>query len=113
MTDHSNNLPEKPAEPQTSSKSLSQAWIAHVKGDHAMAEIEFNKVLEADPNSVDALYGYGLTQKLLGNNETAIVYFQKALDILTKEDIDKKIGRGPMLRSMTQAQLSLLGGNSQ
>ena len=97
-----------PDNTQSVTKILSHAWVAHVKGDHATAESEFSKVLESDPDSTDALYGYGLTQKMLGNKEKAIVSFQKALDILAKEANTEKSSRVPMLRYLTQSQLKLL-----
>ncbi len=59
---------------------VGRAWRLHRDGDNAGAIREFDSIVSANPDNVDALYGLGLAHKALGDFGAAADAFARALD---------------------------------
>lgn len=69
------------ADNQEMAREIGQAWKLHREGHNDEAIAGFEQVLAAVPDSIDALYGIGLAQRVVGKTDEAIQSFQKALDL--------------------------------
>jgi Flp pilus assembly protein TadD len=90
---------------------LGQAWRSHVTGRDEVALNEFEKIANASPDDMDALYGLGLAQRSAGKGDEAIASFQRIMAVLAQqstEDEDER-NRLEMLRRMVLQQLEFLG----
>ncbi|MBC7870034.1 MAG: tetratricopeptide repeat protein [Chitinophagaceae bacterium] len=63
---------------QNLTSQIGQAWNYHRQGNNREAIAEFEKVVKTAPDSVDALYGLGLSQRSAGDKTSAIETFRKA-----------------------------------
>lgn len=61
-------------------EKVGQAWRLHRDGDNQGAARAFEDIIASHPDSVDALYGLGLTRKATGDFAAAAAAFQQALD---------------------------------
>lgn len=87
---------------------LSQAWVHHSSQQYAQAERLFQQAFKAYPESDEAAYGLGLSQKLSGRQQEAIQSFQKALSLLDSSSNTQDTARRAMLRRLVNAHLSML-----
>lgn len=62
-------------------EKIGQAWRMHRDSDNDSAIRMFNDILATHPESVDALYGLGLSYKASGENAEAARAFERALGI--------------------------------
>ncbi len=62
---------------------ISQAWNYYRQGQPDTAIAEFERILNADRDNVDALYGIGLAQRAAGQYEAAVKSFETALHLVT------------------------------
>lgn len=62
-------------------EKIGQAWRMHRDNDNDSAIRMFNDILATHPESVDALYGLGLSYKASGENADAARVFEQALGI--------------------------------
>ncbi|MCB9454600.1 MAG: tetratricopeptide repeat protein [Anaerolineaceae bacterium] len=61
---------------------ISQAWNLYRQGQPDTAIVEFERILSADRDNVDALYGIGLAQRAAGQYEAAVKSFETALQLV-------------------------------
>ncbi len=57
------------------------AYQAYQRGQYAQAVTAFQKVVEENPNSWQACQGLGSAQKKIGNNQGAVLAYQKCLEL--------------------------------
>jgi tetratricopeptide (TPR) repeat protein len=97
-------LGDKPAPPDPFAERVGEAWGMHTANKNEVALTEFDKVLQEDPNHLDALYGKGLAHQALGQGSSAIAAFEKMLGLLDtiREDMP---GRSSMLERMAAKQI--------
>ncbi len=62
-------------------EKIGQAWRMHRDSDNDSAIRLFNDILATHPESVDALYGLGLSYKASGESVRAAQAFEQALGI--------------------------------
>lgn len=97
-------LGDKIAEPDPFAEQVSEGWEMHVNNKNELAIAVFEKILSEDPDHMDALYGKGLAARALGQRDTAILSFQKVIELLDniREDMP---GRATMLERMSKKQI--------
>lgn len=66
---------------------IGEAWKQHRMNNNSAAIEIFEDILSSHPKDLDALYGLGLAQRANGEMGSAVVAFQKALD-LAQEGLD-------------------------
>ncbi len=92
---------------------INQAWMLQRDGKTAEAVAEFERVIKAAPDDIDALYGLGLTLRYAGRKAEAIQYFQQALNLVEQghasERTDANMDRWLMLTRMIRQRLAELG----
>jgi tetratricopeptide (TPR) repeat protein len=93
-------VPDNPFKPETAEDYVRQAWISHVQGDHSKADVDFNQAIKLDPNSVEAYYGWGLSQKLQGKTDPAMTAFKKVVELVNSNAMSTDRARGTMLRQL-------------
>ena len=99
--------PSEMPEPKDGEGYLRRGWAFHAKGMNSEAEADFNQALTLNADSVDANYALGLTKKAQGQNEAALEYFQKALNLIVAGKVEE--GTQPeMLRRLTLAHINEL-----
>ncbi|GAB4575044.1 MAG: hypothetical protein Kow0077_24610 [Anaerolineae bacterium] len=88
---------------------LGRAWRAHVVGRDDSAIEEFRRILAANPDDVDALYGLGMALRGAGQGTEAAEVFTRVLALLDKQTAEDEgdMNRLQMLRRMVQQQLDL------
>lgn len=59
--------------------TLERGWLYYSSKKFDLAIADFQQVLAADANTLDALYGLGLTLKATGANPKALEIFEKVL----------------------------------
>jgi tetratricopeptide (TPR) repeat protein len=62
--------------------NVSHAWRHQREHQPQLAIPEYEKILQQDPDNIDALYGYGLAQRDSGNTQGAIASFQHCLELV-------------------------------
>jgi Flp pilus assembly protein TadD len=88
---------------------LLQGWEAIRHQKHTDAITAFEKALAQDASDVDALYGKGLAQRKLSQNEAAVTTFQQAYQIVTQSlEVNKGDDRFEMLKRMLSQRLGEL-----
>lgn len=65
---------------------IGRAWRHQREGNADAAIQEFEKILQQEPDNIDANYGMGLSQRAAGQPQAATEYFQHALEIVDKND---------------------------
>jgi tetratricopeptide (TPR) repeat protein len=65
---------------------IGHAWRYEREGNPDSAIKEFEKILQQEPDNIDANYGMGLAQRTAGHQQAAIEYFQHALEIVDQRD---------------------------
>lgn len=97
----------------TPTSPINQAWMFQRDGKTNEAIAEFERVLKAAPDDIDALYGLGLTLRYAGKNAEAIQHFQQALKLVetghANERTDANMDRWLMLTRMIRQRLAELG----
>lgn len=78
---------------ETVAAQVGHAWRYQREGQAESAIKEFEKILQQQPDDIDANYGMGLAQRTAGRSEAAAKYFQHALDIVDKQDLAGKAAR--------------------
>jgi tetratricopeptide (TPR) repeat protein len=97
---------EMPA-PKDSEGYMRRGWAFHAKGMQSEAEADFRQALASNADSVDANYALGLTKKAQGQNEAALEYFRKAMNLIEAGKVQE--GTQPeMLRRLTLAHINEL-----
>lgn len=89
---------------------LGRAWALHREGRNELAIDEFNQLLRAAPNHIDALYGLGLAQRGAHMNDAAKQSFERCL-LLVNQALDENPGedRYEMLHRFIQQRLAEMG----
>jgi len=77
-------------ENETIAAQIGRAWRYQREGEADSAIQAFEKILQQEPDSIDANYGMGLSQRTGGHYQEALEHFQHALDIV---DINDSAGR--------------------
>lgn len=62
--------------------NISHAWRQQREHQPQLAIPEYEKILQQDPDNIDALFGYGLAQRDSGNAEGAVASFQHCLELV-------------------------------
>ena len=97
------------AKNQENAQQLGSAWALHRKGQNEEAIREFTALLRQSANSIDALYGIGLSQRSAGHAEAAQESFATCL-----KQIESALAEHPnedryeMLQKMTRQRLDEL-----
>jgi tetratricopeptide (TPR) repeat protein len=86
---------------------MRRGWAFHTKGNQAEAEADFKQALALDADSVDAYYALGLTKKAQGQNEAALEYFHKAMNLIEAGKV-KEGTQLEMLRRLTLGHINEL-----
>jgi Flp pilus assembly protein TadD len=71
----------QPDTPAATAATLMQAWEALQRGQFAQAEALYEKVVQAESHSVDALLGLGAIAAQRGNAELATRHYSRALEL--------------------------------
>ncbi len=91
------------------SSPLGKAWALHRNGQNDQALSEFDKLLSANADDLDALYGSGLAQAALGKDEAARRSFEKAIDLVGRGlETEPGSDRLMMMRRMCQQRIDEL-----
>lgn len=72
---------------------IGRAWGYLREGQPDTAVKEFEKILQQEPDNIDANYGMGLATRATGNYPAAIKYFEHGLKIVDKNDSAGRIAR--------------------
>jgi len=78
---------------ETTAAQIGRAWRYQREGQADTAIKEFEKILQHEPDNIDANYGMGLAQRAAGHHQAAIAAFQHALEIVNKNDSAGRIAR--------------------
>jgi tetratricopeptide (TPR) repeat protein len=85
---------------------LSEAWGYHRAGRNDEAHKTFDRILSRQPDQVDALFGIGLVQRVLGMKDKSIESFDRCRKVAQKElDADPGADRYLMLLKMIQQRI--------
>jgi Flp pilus assembly protein TadD len=91
---------------------VGQAWSFHYKKQNEQAVTEFLRIVETEPNHIDANYGLGMSLAAVGRKAEAAQAFQKALAMaeekLGQVEEEEDHARYAMLSRMIAQQLSVL-----
>jgi tetratricopeptide (TPR) repeat protein len=71
----------------TNDALIGKAWGAHRAGNNTEAIRDFEQVLKADKENVDAYYGLGLAQRAQGQYAAAKTAFEKALQFAQQKKV--------------------------
>jgi tetratricopeptide (TPR) repeat protein len=77
----------------TITSQIGRAWGFLREGQPDMAIKEFEKILQNEPDNIDANYGMGLAQRGTGQHQAAIKHFQHGLEIVDQNDSAGRIAR--------------------
>jgi len=77
------------------SERISQAWQQHRLGRSEAAITEFEKIVQQNPNDIDAHYGLGLSQKAVGQTEAAQQTFETTLELIDESKKTYEATRDP------------------
>lgn len=61
---------------------IGKAWAYQREGQTKQAAAAFEVILKQDPNNIDANYGLGLAQKVIGDNQSATQTFNTTLNLI-------------------------------
>lgn len=93
-------------------EQIGEAWKAHRNGFQDNAIDQFRKVIDQDPNNIDALYGLALAEKAAGHTDTArdvLSHLEGLLKDLTESETqNSRPERHFMLYNMVQRILAQL-----
>lgn len=78
---------------ETIAAQIGSAWRYQREGQADTAIKEFEKILQQEPDNIDANYGMGLAQRTAGHQQAAIQYFQHALEIVDQNDSAGRVAR--------------------
>lgn len=81
--------PEKYTEPTTPKEFLNRGMAFYARKQFSEAEKDMLQALTLDRNYIDAYYSLGMIHKAQDKKEEAIQAFQKTLDLLEQEGIEK------------------------
>ncbi len=87
---------------------VGQAWSYHYKKQNEQAVTEFTRIVETEPNHIDANYGLGMALAAVGKRSEAMQAFQKALALVQEkltqsgDDEDDAARYGMLARMITQ-----------
>lgn len=86
---------------------VGQAWSLHYKKQNDQAVAEFARIVDVDPNHIDANYGLGMALAGIGSKAEAVAAFQKALALVEQklsqaEDEDDRARYGMLMRMIGQ-----------
>lgn len=107
---------------ETIDAQIAQAWRLQREGNAERAIAEFDRILQQDPDSVDANYGLGLALRAAGRHDAAVTTFQRTLSLLEAANAHLRSGgerterfsteadRIMMMTRMTKQRLSELTG---
>lgn len=100
-------MPPEPIETQQPDSKLEskedflrQGWFFHVQGDHRQAEKNFRKAISMDAQSIEGLYGLGLSLKLQNSGEEAEQVFQQTIELINSGGMNEHPRRATMLRHL-------------
>jgi tetratricopeptide (TPR) repeat protein len=68
----------------STAQRIGDAWHHHREGRFNEAMQEFEAILKANPDNVDARYGLGLAQRAAGHPDAALKSFQQTLELVEK-----------------------------
>jgi tetratricopeptide (TPR) repeat protein len=77
----------------TNASQIGRAWSFLRQGQPDTAIKEFEKILQNEPDNIDANYGMGLAQRAKENYQAAIKHFQHGLQIVDQNDSAGRIAR--------------------
>ncbi len=72
---------------------IGRAWGYLREGQPDTAIKEFEKILQQEPDNIDANYGMGLAQRTTGHLQNAIKHFQHGLEIVDLNDSAGRVAR--------------------
>jgi tetratricopeptide (TPR) repeat protein len=72
---------------ETVAAQIGHAWRHQRNGEADKAIQEFERILQQNPDNIDALYGMGLAQRTAGHSEQAAKCFQQALELIEAGDL--------------------------
>jgi tetratricopeptide (TPR) repeat protein len=77
----------------TTVSQIGHAWGFLRQGQPDAAIKEFEKILQNEPDNIDANYGMGLAQRGTGQYQAAVKHFQHGLEIVDQNDSAGRIAR--------------------
>ena len=80
---------ETEEKPNTNKEFRTAAKIAE-DGNYAKAITDFKKILETEPNDIDALYNIGYCYLNSSQPDSAIYFFNKSRSLLTEEELSSE-----------------------
>jgi tetratricopeptide (TPR) repeat protein len=86
---------------------MRRGWAYHTRGNHVEAESDFKQALMLDTESVEPNYALGLTKKAQGENEAALKYFKKAMNLIEAGKVEEGTQR-EMIRRLTLGHINEL-----
>ena len=99
--------PSEMPEPTDGEGYMRRGWAFHAQDMESEAEADFKQALALDGNSVDANYALGLTKKAQGQNEAALEYVRKAIELIEAGKV-KDGAQSEMLRRLTLGHINEL-----
>lgn len=101
---HAQNVAEK------AGSELAKAWGQHAKDRDDSAIEEFEKLLEANPDDLDAMYGLALARKHSGERAESVAAFKRIQAALAEAQpqTEEEVNRSAMLTRMVEQQLESL-----
>lgn len=108
-------LSESLQNPNTAQEFIQRGWSLHIRDRFQESEADFRQALEMDPDSVEAIYGIGMSLRVQGKEEEANKHFARVLEILGHNKIDLEPSRANMFRHLakTQIKISKIPGNQE
>lgn len=97
--------PEEMPQPTSVDDYMRRGWAYHSRGKNELAEVDFRKALELDPDSVDANYVLGLVLKAEQDDEQAIEAFKVAINLINNGKIEDD-NRADMLRRLARGHIN-------
>lgn len=102
-------LGDKVAPPDPYADEIDAAWQLHTDNKNEAALSGFERILQKDPNHMDALYGKGLALRALGRHEDAIAAFEKMIGLIDGIRADMP-GRSTILERLARRQIKWMRG---
>ena len=91
-------------------EQVRQAWQQQREGNSSAALAAFAQIVEEHPGNIDARYGLGLAQKVVGNRDEAVGSFRRALELVSgeQEAEDARHNDDDRIRSPEDDRLTML-----
>lgn len=94
--------PEQVA-PQSTDDLVLRGWSYYAHHEYEKAAADFDRAVQAMPESIDINYAYGLALKAAGRDTDAVKYFNRVLENLPS--LDNRV-RASMLSRLAQGQIN-------